>query len=270
MTPGFVAPALAGDTRERAFLATGALLFLASAGATVYWCGSMSSGMPMPGGWSMSMAWMRMPGQSWLGAAASFMGMWMVMMVAMMLPSLVSMLSGYRGSFRGLDAARRGRLTAVAGAGYFFVWTLVGAAVYPFGVVLGSAAMRWPALARALPFACSIVFLLAGCFQLTAWKARLLERCRSAPGCGPSRSLDARRAWRHGLGLGLHCSLCCCGFMMVLLVSGVMDLGVMALVAAAITVERFAPKPARVARAMGMVVVALGAFLIVRAVVGAM
>jgi len=44
--------------------------------------------MTMPGGWMMSMAWMRLPGQSWPGAAASFLGMWIVMMVAMMLPSL--------------------------------------------------------------------------------------------------------------------------------------------------------------------------------------
>jgi hypothetical protein len=36
-------------------------------------------GMPMPGGWTMSMAWMRMPGQTWLGAATSFLGMWVVM-----------------------------------------------------------------------------------------------------------------------------------------------------------------------------------------------
>jgi len=52
--------------------------------------------MPMPGGWTMSMAWMRMPGQTWPGAAASFLGMWIVMMVAMMLPSLVPMLCGDR------------------------------------------------------------------------------------------------------------------------------------------------------------------------------
>ena len=53
-------------------------------------------GMPMPGGWTMSMTWMRMPGQTWPGAAASFLGMWIVMMVAMMLPSLVPMLWRYR------------------------------------------------------------------------------------------------------------------------------------------------------------------------------
>ena len=53
---------------------------------------SAMPGMEMPGGWTMSMAWMRMPGQGWPGAAATFLGMWIVMMVAMMLPVLVPML----------------------------------------------------------------------------------------------------------------------------------------------------------------------------------
>ena len=64
----------------------------------VVWCGSMSAmgEMPMPGSWTMSMAWMRMPGQTWPGSAASFLGMWVVMMVAMILPCLVPMLWRYR------------------------------------------------------------------------------------------------------------------------------------------------------------------------------
>ena len=73
---------------HRGLLGASAVLFAASAATTVIWCGSMSAmpGMEMPGGWTMSMAWMRMPGQSWPGAAATFLGMWSVMMVAMMLP----------------------------------------------------------------------------------------------------------------------------------------------------------------------------------------
>jgi predicted metal-binding membrane protein len=83
---------------QRAFLGVSGLLFAASAAATIGWSASMPAmcGMPMPGGWTMSMAWMRMPGQTWSGAAASFLGMWVVMMVAMMLPSLVPMLWRYR------------------------------------------------------------------------------------------------------------------------------------------------------------------------------
>ena len=99
-----------------AFLGVWALLFAASAAVTIVWCASMSAmgEMPMPGGWTMSMAWMRMPGQTWPGAAASFLGMWVVMMVAMMLPSLVPTLWRYR-------QAGLGRLTALVGVGYFFV-----------------------------------------------------------------------------------------------------------------------------------------------------
>jgi predicted metal-binding membrane protein len=226
----------------------------------------MAGGMPMPGGWTMSMAWMRMPGQSWPGAAASFLGMWVVMMVAMMTPSLVPMLSSYRRSVRGPHRVRLGGLTALAGAGYFLVWAAFGTAAYPLGVALGAAEMRWPALARLVPVATGVTLLLAGCAQLTAWKARQLGLCREAPCCRPVRRPDARAAFRHGLHLGVHCSRCCSGLMAVLLVTGVMDLGAMAVVAAAITVERLAPRPERAARAAGVVLVAAGAVVIARAV----
>ncbi len=76
---------------------------------------------------------------------------------------------------------------------------------------------------------------------------------------------DAGTAWRHGLRLGLHCCYCCAGLMAILLVVGVMDLRAMAVVAAAITVERLAPAGERVARVTGVVAVGLGLFLIARA-----
>ena len=78
---------------QRAFFGVSALLFAASAAVTIVWCASMSAmgEMPMPGGWTMSMAWMRMPGQTLLGAAASFLVMWVVMMVAITFGVVVSM-----------------------------------------------------------------------------------------------------------------------------------------------------------------------------------
>ena len=126
---------------ERAFLAVSALLFAVSAAVTIAWCASMSGmgGMPMPGGWTMSMTWMRMPGQTWLGAAASFLGMWVVMMVAMMLPSLVPMLWRYRRAVVNAGEIRLGRLTTLVGVGYFFVWMVFGMAVFPAGHGAGGA-----------------------------------------------------------------------------------------------------------------------------------
>jgi predicted metal-binding membrane protein len=252
---------------QHAFFGVSALLFAASAALTIAWCESMSAmgGMSMPGGWIMSMVWMRMPGQTWPGAAVSFLGIWAVMMVAMMLPSLVPMLWRYRQAVGRTGEARVARLTALVGVGYFAVWTVFGTAAFPLGVVLAAVEMQQPALARTVPIAVGGVVLVAGALQFTAWKARHLACCRAAPGRGRALPADAGTAWRHGLRLGLHCSYCCGGLMVILLVLGVMDLRAMAVVAAAITVERLAPAGERVAQAIGVVAVGAGLFLIAQA-----
>jgi len=212
------------------------------------------------------MAWMRMPDQTWLGAAAMFLAMWIVMMVAMMLPSLVPMLSRYREAVGRPGEKRLNRLTALVGVGYFFVWTVFGMAAFPLGVALAAVEMQQSALARAVPIAVGVVVLMAGFLQLTAWKLRHLACCREIPRRGRTLPADAGAAWRHGLRLGLHCSRCCVGLIVILLVIGVMDLRAMAVVAAAITVERLAPAGERVARGTGAVAVGAGLFLIARAV----
>jgi len=251
-----------------AVLGLSALLFVASAAVTIGWCASMSAmgEMPMPGGWTMSMAWMRMPGQTWPGAAATFVGMWIVMMVAMMLPSLVPMLWRYRWAVDGIRATRRGRLTALVGVGYFAVWSALGMAAFPVGVALAAIEMEQPTLARAVPIAAGAIVLIAGFLQLTTWKARHLACCRAAPARGLTPAGDAGTAWRYGLRLGLHCSRSCAGLTAILLVIGVMDLRVMALVTTAITAERLAPGGERVARAIGVVAIGAGVCLIARAI----
>ena len=253
---------------QRAFVGVSGLLFAASAAVTIGWRESMSAmgEMPMPGGWTMSMAWMRMPGQTWPGAAASFVGMWVVMMVAMMLPSLVPMLWRYRQALGRTGEPRLGRLTALVGVGYFFVWSVFGMVAFPLGVALAAVEMQLPALARAVPIAVGVVVLIAGALQFTAWKTHHLACCREVPGRGRTLPADSSTAWRHGLRLGLHCSTCCAGPTAILLVIGVMDLRAMAVVTAAITVERLAPGGDRVARAIGAVVVVAGLFLIARAI----
>jgi predicted metal-binding membrane protein len=252
---------------QRAFFGISALLFVASTAVTIHSCASMSamSGMPMPGGWTLSMAWMRMPGQTWTGASASFLGMWTAMMVAMMLPSLVPMLWRYRQAVGRRGETGLGRLTALVGVGYFFVWTLFGMAAFALGVALAEVEMQRPALSRAAPIAVGVVVVIAGALQFTAWKTYHLACCRDASGCGRALPEDVGTAWRHGLRLGLHCCYCCAGLTAILLVIGIMDLHAMAAVTAAISVERLAPAGKRVARAVGVVVVGAGGVLIARA-----
>ncbi len=252
---------------ERTFGIACGLLFAASAGVTIVWCNAMTgmSEMRMAGGWTMSMAWMRMPEQTRAAAAVSFLGMWVVMMMAMMLPSLVPMLWRYRRAVRSSAETRVGRLTVLVGVGYFFVWSAFGIAVYPLGLLLAAVEMQHPAVARTIPITVGAVISIASYVQFTPWKARHLACCRERP---PSRTLagDSGTAWRYGLRLGVHCVYCCSGLMAILLVIDVMDLGAMVVVGTAITAERLAPAGERMARVIGAVGLLAGAFLVVRAV----
>ena len=252
---------------RQALFGVSALLFAGSAAVTIVWSASMSamSGMSMPGGWSMSMAWMRMPGQTWPGAAASFLGMWVVMMVAMMLPSLVPMLLRYRRSVRGADGIHLHGLTALVGVGYFVIWAVVGTAAYAAGAGVMALGMRWEKVAQWLPVAAGMVLLVAGGVQFTSWKARQLTLWREGPGRGCPSVPNALGAWRHGLRLGVRCSLCCGSLMLALLTIGMMDLVAMAAVTLAISAERLAPVPLRVARVAGVAIVVVGVLTIARA-----
>jgi len=254
-----------GPPGSRSFLGVSALLFSVCAVVTVTWCSSMlgMGGMPMPGGWTMSMMWMLMPGQSWPGAAASFVGMWTVMMVAMMLPSLVPTLWRYRHTVgSSVGAPRLDFLTVLVAVGYFFVWTLLGIAAFPVGVALASAEMQHPALARAVPLTVSVVVLIAGSIQFTSWKAHQLACCREVSICPCTAPIEPNSAFKYGLRLGIHCIYCCAGLTAILLVVDVMDLRAMAVLTAAITLERLLPFGLRVARAVGVITVGVGLSLL--------
>jgi predicted metal-binding membrane protein len=256
-----------GERMSRRFLGVAALLFTISAATTVYWCASMSEmgDMPMPGGWGMSMMWMRMPGQSFPGVAASFLGMWLVMMAAMMLPALTPMLWRYRESVTAVAGMRLAGLMALVITGYFLVWTLLGLIVFLAGAEFAALEMQSTALARAAPVLVGLVVLGGGALQLTRWKAHRLARCRELPVCGCRSVSSCASAWRHGLRIGLQCVYCCAGFTAILLAIGVMDLRAMAVVTAAISLERLVPAGERMARATGVAVIAAGLAMVLSA-----
>src|ERR1044071_7307699 len=61
------------------FIVVCLIVFLAALWATIYFNYTMGEEMSMPGGWRMSMMWMRMSGQTWFWAGLSFMLMWITM-----------------------------------------------------------------------------------------------------------------------------------------------------------------------------------------------
>ena len=211
------------------------------------------------------MTGMSMPQQTWYGAAAGYLGMWMAVMVPMMLPALVPMLSRYRRSVRGADGIHLHGLTALVALGYFAIWAVLGAGAYAAGAGVMAIEMRWGSVAQWLPVTAGVALLGAGGLQLTSWKARQLALCREGSGCGRPPVPNALGAWRHGLRLGVRCSLCCGSLMLALLAIGMMDLVAMAAVTLAISAERLTPVPLRVARVVGVAIVVVGVLTIARA-----
>jgi predicted metal-binding membrane protein len=212
----------------------------------------------MHGGPGMAMPWGPMPGHTWLGTAASFLGMWVVMMAAMMLPSFVPLL-GRQWRAAGRAGVRNpGRCLAIVAGGYLVVWAAFGLAVFPVGAALSAS----PAWVRAAPIAGGIFVLAAGAFQFSAWKAHHLACFRDAPKSHCAPPADAAAALRYGLHLGLHCCASCLNLTIILLVVGMMDLRAMTAVTAAITLERLAPAGAQIGRAIGAVIL-LGALLLI-------
>jgi predicted metal-binding membrane protein len=237
----------AARVRQVASLGGWTLLFVVCATATILLCARMSqmTGMPMPGGWTMSMMWMRMPGQSWLGVLASFLGMWIVMMMAMMLPSLIPVIAPYRS-----------RAIAMATA-YFVIWAAAGAAAACIGFIVGTLSMQLPQFAQAAPLLSSAVVVVTGFAQFSSWRTQHLVCCR-APAAYETMLTSTHSPWRAGVRLGVHCVGCCANLTLLLLVLGMMDLRAMTAVTIAVTLERRAPIRWRTHKIIGIALVASG------------
>lgn len=245
------------------FFGACALLFLACAMLTADWHGASSAVrlLPLCDGATTSAMWLRMPGWTWPGAAASFLCMWTVMMTAMMLPAVAPTLWRYAAS---AAPAGPGRLAALAAGGYVAAWAGLGAIVYPVGAALAAIQSRQPVFAQAAPFMAAGIVAAAGVLQFTRWKARQLACCRYAP-TGHGRMERTHGAWRYGMRLGWHCIQSCAGLTAALLATGLMDAGAMAAAAIAIAAERLTPGGAHVARTTGALLVLAGLLMAARA-----
>jgi predicted metal-binding membrane protein len=195
-------------------------------------------------------------------ALLPFLGLWIVMMAAMMLPSVAPVavlwtrwISGASDGFG--RVARLGMFLS----GYLLAWAGVGAVA--FGALAGAGRLlaASPAAAKWLGVG---IFFAAGVYQLTPWKGWCLRRCRSPIGAlmyyagFKGRSRDVRVGLHHGA----TCAGCCWGLMIVLIAVGVMNLVVMAGLAVVVFAEKLWRHGKPFGRAVGVVLVAVGVLAI--------
>jgi predicted metal-binding membrane protein len=230
------------------FITVCVLAFGASVSATAYFCGSMCCDMEMPGGWTMSMMWMRMHGQTWFASATSFLLMWLAMMVAMMLPSALPVF---------LKTKRQWASLCGIASGYFSIWLVAGVGAYALGVAFAAIAMRSQWFSRAVPLLAGASLIAAGLIQFTRWKMTHLLRCRSPFGCAIS-CLEHETSFRLGCKQGAACCVCCAAPMMMMIVLGMMNPLVMIVIAVVIAAEKLLPRPATIARLVGIAAIIAG------------
>ena len=238
------------------------VIFLTCAALTLYFFRSMAGGMPMPGGWTMSMTWMRMG--SWPLMLGMFCLMWLAMMVVMMLPSSLPVLMLVWRSLQVRGARHSDLLTWTTAAGYFLAWSGFGLLAFAAGVGCAEAAMASDKFSRAVPWLTGAIVIFAGVYQLLPVKTACLRSCRDPLLLVAHMGDGWRGALRLGLRHGTFCVSCCWALMLIQLVLGVMNLPVMALIALIIAWEKLSASSTLPARLVGVTAVLAGLAIVLR------
>jgi predicted metal-binding membrane protein len=192
------------------------------------------------------------------GALGFFLGVWVVMMAAMMFPSVAPMVAVYS---RASHGRWRGS-TAVFVAGYIATWTSAGLAGYLIAVVArDSGAISWDGSGR---YIVAAILAAAAAYQLTPLKDRCLSKCRNPLGFVVTNWHAGRAgALRMGAEHGGWCLGWCWALMASLFALGIMSVGWMVFVAALIAGEKLMPWKAAANRGIALLLLALAVWVAV-------
>jgi predicted metal-binding membrane protein len=199
-----------------------------------------------------------------LGQFGWFVGSWVLMMAAMMLPSVAPMaltfarVTGVR--------SKKGQAefvpTWIFILGYFGAWTAFGLAAYAVDHFIRSWDMARFAWDRNGPMFTGVAIAAAGVYQFTPFKRVCLMHCRSPLDFFLERWREGPGgALRMGMHHGLYCVGCCWGLMLVLLVLGAMNLFWMTVIALLIFTEKVFRVGIRLSPVIGFALIALGLWI---------
>ncbi|HQU48663.1 MAG TPA: DUF2182 domain-containing protein [Casimicrobiaceae bacterium] len=189
---------------------------------------------------------------------------WLLMIAAMMVPTVLPLLS----MFRRVVADRRDarRLVGLVLAGYAAAWLAFGVAAHAVDAGIRTAAAASPGIAARAWLIGALVLALAGAFQFSALKYRCLERCRTPFGFVNAHwhgRHPAAEAFRLGLDHGAFCVACCWALMLVTFVVGMGNPGWMLAIAAAMAVEKNLPGGQAIRTPLGLGLLAWAGAIVV-------
>lgn len=187
----------------------------------------------------------------------SFLIMWTPMMAAMMLPAVAPIAAAYSRTVRTLRTAR---LTTFA-LGYLVVWVAAGVPAFLLAWGAERLTQDEPGLATT---AAVTAYAVCGVYQLTPWKDRCLQHCRSPLalllqyGSYKGRLRDFRAGLHHGA----YCAGCCWALFVVLVAVGVTNLAAMVILASVVLLEKLWSRGVTFSRAVGVLAVLLAVAVI--------
>jgi len=195
--------------------------------------------------------------------APVFVAGWVVMVIAMMLPTSLPLIT----LFQSMTRARRrqGWLIGLLIGGYLAAWTIFGALVYGADGILHGVVERSHWLADNAWRFSTLTVLAAGAFQFTALKYHCLDKCRS-PLAFIAEHWHGRNPAREALNLGvrhgLFCIGCCWALMLLMFAVGAGSLGWMLILGALMAVEKNLPWGRQIGKPLGVVLLIAGVALL--------
>ena len=228
-----------------------------------YYLGRMDGGMSTMQGRELPHAGMTMGGRGAAGLLIAF-GMWAVMMVAMMLPSMAPSASVFSSLAARRDPGRANGTTATYVAGYAASWITFAAPAALTQWALTQALLLDPMARSTSTVLSSAILLAAGVYQWLPLKSACLSKCRTPLAFFIANWRDGRPGtfWL-GLRHGGYCVGCCWALMAVMFVVGAMSLAWMGLVMLLVLSEKLIPASWRFDKALGMALFAAGLWITV-------
>ncbi len=253
--------------RDRRVVLTGLAGISALSWAYLMYLSLRMSAMPMP----MPMPEMAMAMPQWQpwGAIdfALMLLMWVVMMVAMMVPSASPMILTFTTIHNRQAQGDVVAPTAAFLVGYIVVWSAFSLAATLAQWGLHQAALLSPMMVSTSPMLGGILLIAAGAFQWSRLKQACLSKCRTPLGFLLNEWRDGSAgALVMGLRHGLYCTGCCWALMALLFVGGVMNLLWVAAIAVFVLIEKVAPQELHVARITGLGLMASGGWLLLHGI----
>jgi len=195
-----------------------------------------------------------------------YLGMWVAMMAAMMLPSAAPMILMFGTVYR-TKRERGGAFvpTWVFVAGYLATWAAFGATAWAAGDFGEALARAYPTLREFGPRLAALAMIGAALYQLTPLKQRCLSHCRSP-------LAFVMHHWRSGVGgalrmgaeHGVYCVGCCWVLFVLLVVVGLSSLPWMGLITLIVSAEKLLPRGRQVTLGIAGLLFALGLVTLAR------